>query len=79
MISEKSKRGGATSPIGRDHGAPSRAIALREDRGTASGLIRGISRTYRWAYLDMPAILIGVAGGAGAILFRNAIELIHEL
>ena len=26
----------------------------------------------------MPAILIGVAGGAGAILFRNAIELIHD-
>ena len=50
---------------------------MNEDRGAVCGLIRRVSRTYRWAYLDLLAILIGIAGGAGAILFRTVIDFIH--
>jgi CIC family chloride channel protein len=52
---------------------------LNRDRKVEGGLIRKFSDTYKWAYIDFLAILIGVAGGAGAIVFRNVIELIHGI
>lgn len=33
---------------------------------------------YRWAYVDLLAVLVGAVGGIGAIVFRNVIEFIHK-
>jgi Chloride channel protein EriC len=52
---------------------------LDRDRKVEEGFIERFSKTYNWAYIDFLAILIGVAGGAGAIAFRNVIELIHDI
>ncbi len=52
---------------------------MDRDRKVEEGFIERFSKTYNWAYIDFLAILIGVAGGAGAIAFRNVIELIHDI
>ncbi len=52
---------------------------MNRDRNVEGGLIRKLSDTYKWAYVDFLAILIGVAGGAGAVVFRNVIDLIHGI
>jgi len=52
---------------------------LDRDRRVEEGFLERFSKTYKWAYIDFLAILIGVAGGAGAIAFRNVIELIHDI
>jgi len=52
---------------------------LNQDRKGEGSHIRKFSDTYKWAYIDFLAILIGVAGGAGAIVFRNVIEFIHGI
>ena len=44
-----------------------------------AGLIRRFSEDYRWAYLDLLAVVVGIAGGVGAIVFRNVIEFINTL
>lgn len=52
---------------------------MNRDRKVEVGLFRKVSRSYRWAYIDLLAILIGTAGGAGAIVFRNLIDFIHGI
>ncbi|HII06332.1 MAG TPA: CBS domain-containing protein [Methanotrichaceae archaeon] len=52
---------------------------MNQDRKGEGSHIRKFSDTYKWAYIDFLAILIGVAGGAGAIVFRNVIEFIHGI
>jgi len=52
---------------------------LNRDRTVEEGFIKKLSETYKWAYIDFLAILIGVAGGAGAIVFRSVIEFIHGI
>jgi len=52
---------------------------LNRDRNVGEGFIKKLSETYRWAYIDFLAILIGLAGGAGAIAFRDAIEFVHGI
>ncbi len=52
---------------------------MNRDRTCEGGLIRKFLDTYKWAYIDFLAILIGVAGGAGAIVFRNVIEFVHRI
>ena len=52
---------------------------MNQDRNVEEGIIPKLSKTYRWAYIDVLAIIIGVAGGAGAIAFRNVIEFIHGI
>lgn len=52
---------------------------MNRDRNGEGRHIRKFSDTYKWAYIDFLAILIGVAGGAGAIVFRNVIEFIHGI
>jgi CIC family chloride channel protein len=52
---------------------------LNPGRIVEEGFIEKLSKTYRWAYIDFLAMLIGVAGGAGAIAFRNVIEFVHSI
>ncbi len=52
---------------------------MNRDRNVEVGLIKKVSRSYKWAYIDLLAILIGAAGGAGAIVFRDVIEFIHGI
>ena len=52
---------------------------MSRDLRADDGLIKKIRDTYKWAYIDFLAILIGIAGGAGAIVFRSVIEIIHGI
>ena len=52
---------------------------MREDQAAAGGLIRRALRKRRWAYIDLLAILIGVVGGVGAIVFQHAIDLVSGI
>lgn len=52
---------------------------MNRDRNIEEGFIEKLSKTYRWAYIDFLAMLIGLAGGAGAIAFRNVIDFIHGI
>ena len=52
---------------------------MREDQAASGGLIRRAFRKRRWAYIDLLAILIGVVGGVGAIVFDRAIDLVSRI
>jgi CIC family chloride channel protein len=42
-------------------------------------LIRRFSDDPKWAYVDLLAVLVGVAGGLGAVVFREFIFAVHNL
>lgn len=46
--------------------------------GSEAEPIRGIFKDHKWAYIDLLAVVVGIAGGIGAIVFRNIIEFIHH-
>jgi len=41
--------------------------------------IRRFSEDHKWAYIDLLAVLVGVAGGLGAVVFREFILIVHDL
>jgi len=48
-------------------------------RAPEAELIGRFSEDHRWAYVDLLAALVGVAGGLGAVVFREFIFAVHHL